>query len=316
MKYLVFSATRFCKECNKEFIAYNGMTRYCSIDCKKIKGLIRLENDKLNNPQKYIDREKRYKKTSILKKIKLGQKILSKLKYNCKICGKKYKPKAINSLYCSKKCSKQNEKNKYKLYINTGNNRKKISIRWNRWYRKYINNKFKKIIKCKCCGKKFFRRQKRQLYCKNINCKRKMWTIKAREDNIKNYIRNKQKRKEKYIKQKNKKSNYYISLILRAGLRCRLKKNNIKKTLNYEQLLGCTIEEFKKWLELNFKDKMNWKNYGFYGWHIDHTIPCCKFNLKDEREQKICFHFTNMLPMWGKENLSKGGRFNYETVKN
>ena len=53
---------------------------------------------------------------------------------------------------------------------------------------------------------------------------------------------------------------------------------------------------------------MNWENYGV--WHIDHIIPCARFDLSDPGQQKICFHYTNLQPMWGEDNLKKGARLN------
>ena len=50
---------------------------------------------------------------------------------------------------------------------------------------------------------------------------------------------------------------------------------------------------------------MSWKNHGKYGWHIDHIKPCSKFNLIDPTEQKKCFHYTNLQPLWAKDNLTK-----------
>ena len=58
-----------------------------------------------------------------------------------------------------------------------------------------------------------------------------------------------------------------------------------------------------------FSISMNWKNYGFKGWHIDHIIPCCKFDLSKENEQRKCFHYTNLNPMWAIDNLKKGSCF-------
>jgi len=50
---------------------------------------------------------------------------------------------------------------------------------------------------------------------------------------------------------------------------------------------------------------MNWDNYGVYGWHVDHIKPCFLFNMNDIDEQKKCFHYTNLQPLWAKDNLVK-----------
>ena len=72
------------------------------------------------------------------------------------------------------------------------------------------------------------------------------------------------------------------------------------------ELLGCRVEKLKKHLENKFEDGMNWDNYGV--WHIDHIIGCANFDLSDPEQQKICFHYTNLQPMWGEKNIQKGSR--------
>jgi len=74
-------------------------------------------------------------------------------------------------------------------------------------------------------------------------------------------------------------------------------------------LLGCTWEEAKKHLEDQFTEGMTWDNYGRDGWHVDHIKPCSKFNLMLDSEQKQCFHYTNLQPLWALDNLSKGDKY-------
>ena len=80
-------------------------------------------------------------------------------------------------------------------------------------------------------------------------------------------------------------------------------KNNSKsgKTL---ELLGCSIEELKKHLESQFVPGMNWDNYGL--WHIDHKIPCASFDLSKPEEQRKCFNYKNLQPLWAEDNIKKG----------
>jgi len=87
-------------------------------------------------------------------------------------------------------------------------------------------------------------------------------------------------------------------------------KNNIKSKRTLE-LLGCSIEEFKSHIELQFKEGMTWDNHGHYTWHIDHIRPCASFDLTDPKQQKMCFHYTNMQPLWWIDNLKKGDRSFY-----
>ena len=51
---------------------------------------------------------------------------------------------------------------------------------------------------------------------------------------------------------------------------------------------------------------MNWDVYMKGGIHIDHIIPCKNFDLTDPNQQKKCFHYSNLQPLWGLDNLKKG----------
>lgn len=74
------------------------------------------------------------------------------------------------------------------------------------------------------------------------------------------------------------------------------------------ELLGCSFQEFVKWLESKFEFGMSWDNYG--DWEIDHVIPCSAFDLTDSEQRRKCFHYTNTQPMWWKDNIVKGSSYN------
>lgn len=96
--------------------------------------------------------------------------------------------------------------------------------------------------------------------------------------------------------------NYKITRNLRNRLYYALKNNTkYKPTL---ELLGCSIEELKSHLEAKFTEGMTWDNYG--EWHIDHIKPCASFDLTIEDDQKLCFHYENLQPLWATDNIKKG----------
>lgn len=78
------------------------------------------------------------------------------------------------------------------------------------------------------------------------------------------------------------------------------------------KLLGCTLDEFKIHMETLFKPGMTWENHGRYRvngpmkWHVDHKRPIDSFDLTDPEQQRICFHYTNLQPLWAVDNLKKG----------
>ena len=80
------------------------------------------------------------------------------------------------------------------------------------------------------------------------------------------------------------------------------------KSAKSEKLIGVTWKELGVYIEKQFKPGMAWDNYGFYGWHVDHIVPLSSFDLTKSEEQKKAFHYTNLQPLWAKENMHKGSR--------
>jgi hypothetical protein len=106
----------------------------------------------------------------------------------------------------------------------------------------------------------------------------------------------------KYVTNRRKTdTNFRISGNLRSRIRTALR--GICKSKTTVKLLGCSIEKLKKHLEFQFKQGMSWKNYG--QWHIDHIIPCIKFDLVKKSEQYKCFNYKNLQPLWAKDNFKK-----------
>ena len=98
---------------------------------------------------------------------------------------------------------------------------------------------------------------------------------------------------------------YKLKDNLRARLRLALKNNS--RTGSAVKDLGCSINEFKEYLESKFQPGMTWDNHQLDGWHIDHIIPLLAFDLSDPKQFKKACHYTNLQPLWAKDNLSKGG---------
>lgn len=95
-------------------------------------------------------------------------------------------------------------------------------------------------------------------------------------------------------------------------IRQRIRNTIFRKYRNSKslELVGCNLDNLKLYLESKFQEGMNWDNHGFGDdrWHIDHIIPCDSFDLTKEEEQKKCFHFTNLQPLWQHDNLSKSNK--------
>lgn len=146
--------------------------------------------------------------------------------------------------------------------------------------------------------------------CSNNQCK--IYYMNHR-DNILNYRKEynslDQTKKKNRIYAKHKRDsdiNYRIKDNLRRRINYAIKFGN--KTHNTNKLLGCSVEYFKEHIESLWEIGMSWKNYGKFGWHLDHIKPCVSFDLTDPEQQKKCFHYSNLQPLWAKDNWSKGSR--------
>jgi hypothetical protein len=104
---------------------------------------------------------------------------------------------------------------------------------------------------------------------------------------------------------------YRIECYLRSALIRSLKQCKAKKAGSALKHIGCDTDWLIAWLESQFKPGMNWDNWGNGQgkWQVDHIRPCASFDLNDPEEQKLCFHWTNLQPLWAFENLSKGRKW-------
>ncbi len=130
------------------------------------------------------------------------------------------------------------------------------------------------------------------------------------------------KNREKYLKQmsdykkRNRdKMNEYVRAKIRndesfaISNRMRVKLHDVLN-LRYSdkasiRLFGCDRAQLMAHLESQFKPGMDWSNHTKNGWHIDHILPVCSFDLTDEVQKNKCWHYTNMRPAWADENRRK-----------
>lgn len=78
-----------------------------------------------------------------------------------------------------------------------------------------------------------------------------------------------------------------------------------------KKMLGCEYENAKTYLESMFLNGMGWDNYGL--WHIDHIIPLSSAKCESELI-KLC-HYSNLQPLWAKDNLSKSDKIIEKQLK-
>jgi len=138
----------------------------------------------------------------------------------------------------------------------------------------------------------------------------------ARVQYSKDYSKNNRKAINEYIKNKSDKDiNFKLNRRIRATINTEINRSRNKNTKSYKtlELLGCSISEARSYLESKFLEGMSWDNHGLKGWHIDHIKPLASFDLTDPEQQKQAFHYTNLQPLWWRENLQKGNKWQNTT---
>lgn len=293
---------KICQRCNKELPISNFYFRKESGKyrnaCKKCKSVVTKE-------------EKRLLINSRIKKCKICNIEKSISEYNKAGGGNSLQP------YC-KPCDAE-RKRKYIL-----NNIEKVKAKRKERYeknkvlvpeeikKKNIEESVKKLILFNKTNKKKMsdeERKKRKREC-------------DRAYRLKNKEKLKQKKKEYSTSEKEKEKARRRQSEKMSDIGFRIKKNlrgrvyvALKrgcKSISTMELLGCSVEEFRSYFESKFTIGMSWEKYLEGGIHIDHIIPCVAFDLTKEDQQKICFHYTNLQPLWATDNLKKGTSLNYK----
>lgn len=104
-----------------------------------------------------------------------------------------------------------------------------------------------------------------------------------------------------------KNPSFAISARLRVRVANALARCGTTKASSTAELLGCSWKDFLAHLEKQFLPGMSWANRN--RWHLDHIKPCCAFDLTCPQEQRRCFHYSNLRPLWARENLTKSSSY-------
>lgn len=90
-----------------------------------------------------------------------------------------------------------------------------------------------------------------------------------------------------------------LSTILRNRLRIAL--NRKSKSGSAVKDLGCSIDEFKLYIQNQFQDGMSWDNHGII-WELDHVVPLNQFDLTDRIQFLEACNWLNIRPLFNHEN--------------
>ena len=209
--------------------------------------------------------------------------------HQCRACNLFFTSRAPNALYCSDKCravvkdSSHREYHRAKARLHSSKKSKEDKALSNR------NCKIKKglgVLSDKICTE-----------C-SISFMPKSHNVKTCSVSCRKIQRRRQRRDARSIKYKLN-PNFRLSQILRSRVSILLKSGSAVRDL------GCSIDEFKEYLESKFQNGMSWNNHGVYGWHIDHIKRLADFDLTDSVQFKEAAHYTNLQPLWREDHLVK-----------
>lgn len=187
--------------------------------------------------------------------------------------------------------SVEEKKKRRLLQVRSANRKHRENNReaWNRRTREYRQQNLEKIRKYDCeQHKKKWQKIKSDQSRKDLEWKR-------RADYMRKWREDPQNRISQSLRKR-------ISEVVRIRM--------AKKVDRTMVILGCTVSEFMAHLEKLWKPGMSWENYGkgHGNWVIDHIIPCASFDMLNEEDQRKCFHYTNMQPLWFIDNCIKKDR--------
>lgn len=182
-----------------------------------------------------------------------------------------------------------------KLILTIDNFLKTYDKRDGHYYYNTYCSKCKLIIDRK--RSKIYRKKNPEKYKKAI----REWNKKNR-DYINKY--HKMKRETNYL--------FKMKCNVRGTIRQSIIRNGFKKTTKTANYLKVDWHTFKNYLENKFIQGMNWENFG--KWHVDHKIPLKAAST--EFEVIALNHYTNLQPMWAKDNIKKSDKYDKEDFKN
>lgn len=163
---------------------------------------------------------------------------------------------------------------------------------------------------CKKCGKEYREKTKDKIKLRNIryiNENQELYKELCRKSYLKHKERRAEYRREYDKRRKEQDHVYRLGRNIRSAITAAIGRSGFTKRAKTHAILGCSFDELAAHLERQFVSGMTWENRG--KWHIDHIVPIA--SAQSEEDVIRLNHFTNLRPVWAKENLSKGKRVDY-----
>lgn len=282
----IIPVPRQCLECGSAFDSKYGAL-ICSVKCRDARG-------------------------ARFRRLRPGKGPVPRIAIACKCCSKVFTPRRNNASFCGERCRKKSGRDRARVPRKEALCAKCSSL----FTTLNINHRF-----CSArCGKKVYIRKGRLIKPKPVkilwspftdepldcgHCRLPVSLPRHKESKYcsKKCSRSAQKRRD-WEKTKATPQRW-IRQSLSGRLNECIKKRGAVKDNSILQYLGCSPQELVLKIEFLFTEGMSWENYGVFGWHIDHIIPCARFDLLRQDHRLVCFHWMNLQPKWAIENSYK-----------
>jgi hypothetical protein len=204
---------------------------------------------------------------------------LDGLRTNCKSCSKQYREdtKEHQKEYRKKYWEKEGDKH----------NKKKRENYNPEFKRKYYEENKISIL------------EKRKNYYQENSDQKKSYQ--------RDYQKNNKEKRNIYLRERRKNDeNFRLVTNIRNLILNSFLNMGYRKDTRTQEILGCSYEDFKKYLESKFEPWMSWENRGLYngeekyGWDIDHIFPVSE--AKNKEDIINLNHYTNLQPLCSKTN--------------
>jgi hypothetical protein len=104
--------------------------------------------------------------------------------------------------------------------------------------------------------------------------------------------------------------NFCIAQRCRESIHHALRKAHATKSDKTINLLGCSFDDYQKYIESKLTDGMTMELYRAREIEMDHNPPLAMYDLTDPEQQKQAFHYSRTSPMWKRPNSSKNSWYN------
>lgn len=290
-----YAETKTCKHCGiekprSEFQNAGKLVQpYCK-PCDKV----RKKKHEVENQEQYDNSRKEYYKNNFVEINKRNRAYA--VKNAEKVIERRKAYHARNKESICKRSREYNKKNKSEISKRNKEKREaniEFYLAREKAYRSTSEGKARKAAQ----DKKY-----REKNIEVLNAKKKIWYLEKGLEHKKAWER-KMKSNVGHVTTKRLRGRIYMAL-----------KKGIKSESTIK-LLGCSVDYFKSYFESLFTEGMSWDAYMRGEIHIDHIRPCKKFNLTKPSEQRECFNYKNLQPLWRLDNLRKGTKEIYPCAK-